>query len=57
MEDGWHDYMNNAPPKGILVLFWREGWDKPLVGYSDRLHPESNVCGLYWKLTGIAKEW
>jgi len=54
--DGWRNWMGDTPPEGKLIQWWREEWDKPTTGYAHEISPYANVTGLYWRLTGIAKE-
>lgn len=53
--DGWKNYEYNRPPCGVLVQIWRYEWESPSVVVSGFLHPEMNVNGLYWRLTGIGR--
>jgi len=54
--EGWRNWIGDAPPEGKLIQWWREEWDKPTTGYSSEISPYANINGLYWRLTGIAKE-
>lgn len=56
LEDGWHSWMYTTPPDKKMIMWTRDGWDSPSVGYRKDVHPEANVNGLYWKLTGIGRE-
>lgn len=54
--DGWTQWMYEHPPFGKLIQIHRPEWiDSPLC-YREEMHPEANVYGLYWRLTGIGKE-
>ena len=55
-EDGWYDWTRDYPPFNKLLIVRREEWEKPVVLFRDELNPMTNVNGLKWKLTGIAKE-
>lgn len=54
-EDGWNHWIWGAPPD-VLIQVNREGWHSPSVLYPKDVHPEANINGLYWRLTGIGKE-
>jgi hypothetical protein len=54
--EGWHNWIGDGPPPRKLIRLWREEWETPKVCYPEDIHPEMNVCGLWWQLTGIAKE-
>ena len=54
--DGWRNWIGDEPPEGKLIQWWREEWDKPTTGYAHEISPYANINGLYWRLTGIAKE-
>lgn len=53
--EGWTSWDRQYPP-GVLCQFWREGWDKPIVCKRSEFAPETNIVGLYWRLTGIGRE-
>ena len=55
-EDGWIDWMTWTPPKDKLIQYKHEDWDTTMVGYPKDLHPETNIYGLKWRLTGIGKQ-
>lgn len=65
--EGWIPYESRRPPSGILCEFARlvETDQSPghsqeqgkWVGFAGDLHPQSNICGLYWRLTGIGREY
>ena len=58
-KDGWIDWLGCPPPAKTLIVMQRFGnhaWDGPSVGYREQMSAEANAVGLYWKLTGIAKE-
>jgi len=59
-EDGWREWVNewmcSSPPRGVLIQMDRPEWEKPWIAYCEDVHPEMNVAGLYWRLTGIGKE-
>lgn len=54
--EGWTSWMYEHPPYGVMIQWWREGWDSPETGYAGDISPYANVSGLYWRLTGIGRE-
>lgn len=40
----------------VLIQWKRATWSKPVTGFPWDLHPEANINGLYWRLTGIGKQ-
>ena len=57
IEDGWTQWLYRDPPFGVLIQIFREGWKKPTITKREDIHPEADVCGLYWRLTGIGREY
>jgi hypothetical protein len=55
LESGWKWYVEEVPPRDVLVRFSNEYNGKQWTGYARELHPEFNVAHLLWKLTGIAR--
>lgn len=47
-------YGRTTCPSGVLIIFMREEWSEPYVGFKEDLSPYTNANGLYWKLSGIA---
>lgn len=56
VDDSWNNFIYSHPNGGLLIELYREEWDTSYVVMARELHPEMNVNGLYWRLTGIAKE-
>ncbi len=56
MTSDWTDSLFRRAPRGILCAFMREGWEKPTICKYGDWAPETNLSGLYWKLTGIGRE-
>ena len=56
-EEGWKEWTCEAPPFGALIQVRSRGWGNTTILKREDLglRPESNVYGLYWKLTGIGK--
>jgi hypothetical protein len=54
--EDWTDYVFQSAPRTLLCQFRRKEWSKVHVGYAKDFPPESNIAGLEWKLTGIARE-
>jgi len=54
-EEGWHDWMWGAPQRHWIIQIWRLEWDAPITLAREEMHYAANVCGLYWRLTGIGK--
>lgn len=52
----WSEYSLRPAPATLLCVFWRGGLDRPRVGYAKDFPADLNAVGLWWKLTGIAKE-
>jgi hypothetical protein len=65
--DGWTLYEFRRPPSGVLCEFARlvdtnQSPGHPQeqgkwVGFVGDLKPEANSVGLYWRLTGIGREY
>ena len=55
LTEGMTPYMAHRPPRGVLLRFCNEYNGQTWTGYADELHPESNACCMWWKLTGIAR--
>ena len=55
----WTSYELQSAPRNLLCQFRRKDnehitWQ--FVGYAKDLHPEFDISGLEWQLTGIARE-
>lgn len=55
-DDGWIEWAICAPYLDAPVQIQRESWENPSIVYPQELPREMNVCGLYWKRTGIYTE-
>ena len=54
LDNDWHDYIYSSPPRDVLCKFSRDT-GSTWMGYARDFHPEFNVAGLCWRLTGIGK--
>ena len=49
-EGGWKSYIDNPPPLDEEIELYRREWGEPWLFLSrTRLHPFTNVNGLYWR--------
>lgn len=59
-EEGYSAYLDyygtTSCPPGVLIVFMREEWSEPYVGFREDLSPYMNANGLYWKRSGISRE-
>lgn len=61
--DGWNSWTAWPPEKGRLIELARIVGEKSSIlidlgiTYPEDINPASNVVGLYWRLTGIGKEY
>lgn len=49
-------WIGSGPPFGVLLELMRYEWDETWIVKREEIHPWVNAVGLYWRLTGIAKE-
>jgi hypothetical protein len=58
-EEGWSIFEPSSglyPDKDALIEIMRPEWNRSNVMYWRDANPMMNIYGLYWRLTGIAKE-
>lgn len=55
-EEGWREWALEGPPRGVLLQVTRSGWEKVMIAREKDIDPMANAVGLYWKLTGIARQ-
>lgn len=53
--EGWTSYELRRPPD-VLCQFARDG-GMPFICKPSEFYPEFNISGLYWRLTGIGREY
>jgi len=51
--EGFTPWEHKHPPP-VLIVILRPGVEQ-IVRYPSELHPWTNICGLYWALTGIGR--
>lgn len=54
--EGWTSYELRRPPD-VLCKFCYGKVDIPIVCKPSELHPQINMSGLLWQLTGIGREY
>lgn len=55
MNEGWKFLMHERPPEDALIEICRRDGDAPRVTRLNEESPWWNACGVYWRLTGIAR--
>lgn len=56
LDSSWREMVYSIPPPDVPVLLARREWAEARVVNVDEIPMWFNACGLFWKLTGIAKE-
>lgn len=49
-------WIGSGPPFGVLLELMCCEWDETRIVKREEIYPWVNAVGLYWRLTGIAKE-
>lgn len=61
LNENWYPYMVEASfipqcPYGVPIMLARRGWMNPvIVSRREDINSETNVYGLFWAYTGIAR--